>query len=94
MTDRDNLTPEQRRHRHRLAATEAARAAKRARSALPRDRPEVFVVRDGQRFRWEIRRYGSVVVVSGTELFGSMTEALHSGETAMSAMSAMVMPVR
>ena len=58
----------------------------RKRAALPVDRSEVFVVRDGQRFRWEIRRYGGVVVKRGMELFSSAGEARCAGEAALSAM--------
>lgn len=90
MTDVD-LSPEQRRHRRQVVASKAAIAAARARAALPVDRPEVFVLRDSQRFRWEIRRFGGVVVVSGTELFRSVAEARLAGDATL---SAMVMPVR
>lgn len=86
MTDHDDLTPRQRRYRHQVAAAKASSAAKRVRAALPTDRLEAFAVRDSQRFRWEIRRYGGIVVVSGAELFRSAAEAQFAGEAALSVM--------
>ena len=79
----DDITSRQRAQR---AAARAGIAAIRARVAVPVDRPAVFVTRDERLFRWEIRRYGAIVLLLGTERFLTPAEARGAGEAALSAM--------
>ncbi len=77
-------TPAQRRAR---IARDASVAAMRERKALPADRAAVFVVRPSSTtFSWELRRYGAVVILRGTESFRSAAEARIAGEAALSAL--------
>ncbi|HEX4768233.1 MAG TPA: hypothetical protein VH414_18355 [Lichenihabitans sp.] len=70
------------------AARAAAAEARRRRTAErgPIDEPGLFVVRDErlQRdFRWEIRKYGGVVVEMSAETFDSPRHARSLGEKAL-----------
>ena len=70
------------------AARAAAAEARRRRMAErgPIDEPGLFVVRDERSqcdFRWEIRKYGGIVVERSAEAFGSLRHARSLGENAL-----------
>lgn len=73
----------------RAAAAEARRRKREA--ALPKDVPEVFVVRlPSQRltYGWEIRRFGAVIIEKGQVEHPTMSEARAAGERALSDLAA------
>lgn len=76
--------------RHFTAAAQAAAIEARRRkreAALPRDLPEVFVVRRpgaGLVFGWEIRRFGAVVLDAGSTDYSTMQGARSAGKSALS----------
>ncbi|RYC28875.1 hypothetical protein D3273_26950 [Lichenibacterium minor] len=66
----------------------AARAAKRAEPDTF-GLPELFVVKAGdQRFTWELRRFGGVVLQRGAEPFPNQALARAAGEAALAALRA------
>ena len=74
--------------------TEAARAAalqirrdKQARKAENPNPIEVFVVRDGIHYGWEIRQYGGVTIVKAAEAFETQRAARAAGDVALGALS-------
>lgn len=54
--------------------------------ASPIDRLSVIVVRVGNAYSWEIRRYGAVVQLRGTEHFQTAAEARVAGEAKLSSL--------
>ena len=73
--------------------TEAARAAaiegrrRKREEALPRETPEVFVVRQTEeslQFGWEIRRFGAVVIDKSLTDYSTVQGARSAGELALS----------
>lgn len=78
------------RGRHFTDAALAAGAATRRRKAENpeiKGLPEVFAVHlpvTAKTFSWEIRRFGSLVLERGTDMFDSAAEARIAGEAALS----------
>lgn len=71
----------------RAAAIEGRRRKAAEAAAVPRDMPEVYVVRlQGAhlRFEWEIRRFGAVVLDRSITSYPTMQEARSAGEAALS----------
>lgn len=72
-----------RRHFTEAARAAAAEARRRKREeALPRETPEVFVVRQPQanlQFMWEIRRFGAVVLGRGEVGYANPRAARSAG---------------
>ena len=68
------------------AALEGRR--RKSEAALPKNTPEFFVVREPPTelmFRWEIRRFGALVLEMGRVDYSTINEARMAGESALSA---------
>ena len=49
---------------------------------------EVFVVRQGNRFQWQLRKFGAVVIETASEIFVEQDAARAAGEAALEALVA------
>ena len=71
---------------------EAARQGRARREAARPDvrAPQVFVVRlgVGTRYGWEVRRFGTIILVRSAETFGSPMLAKAAGQIALAGLSA------
>ena len=68
----------------RLAAARSLRERNALRAANPHPL-EVFVVRNGTRYAWEIRKFGAVLIEMGSETYVSALEAKDAGCAALEA---------
>ena len=68
------------------AAAIASRRSREMVKAAAKGQREVFAVRFGTGFTWEVRKFGGVVLASGAERYTSNEEAIAAGQLALSAL--------